>query len=196
MTHNCPIMYHIPNDKRALLSAELTEKALYQLLDRFELNDISVSDICRKSGVSRATFYRLFDTPTDVLRRGVERVMKEMVRLQQERIVNGQKIALKENFHYMLQEERYRVVEAVVRSHRTDILYSAIQQHMTPLLQGQISQKGTNLSEEQMHYIVRMLIGILTSMLTAWVEGGCRETEEQLIGHLRLFSKVTSITLQ
>lgn len=41
-------------------------KALDALLAQFDVNSITIADVCQKSGVPRATFYRLFYNINDV----------------------------------------------------------------------------------------------------------------------------------
>ena len=51
-------MYHIVNDKRAYASSRLVRDALFELVKEKPYDKITISDICRESTVSRATFYR------------------------------------------------------------------------------------------------------------------------------------------
>ena len=60
-------MYHIPDDKRAQKSAELIWRGMEQCLREKTFQKLRISDIHQKSYVSRATFYRLFDSLQDVL---------------------------------------------------------------------------------------------------------------------------------
>ena len=60
-------MYHIKNDRRCRRSADLIGSALKVLLAGKSLNDITVTDLQKVSGVGRSTFYRLFDNIDDVL---------------------------------------------------------------------------------------------------------------------------------
>ena len=90
-------MYHIPNDKRAVSSADNLEKALYELLTTRDMNEISVTDLCHASGVSRATFYRLYDNPTDILRHGLDNTMETIRQEQSELMATGKPIDLKRN---------------------------------------------------------------------------------------------------
>ncbi|MCR5787463.1 MAG: TetR/AcrR family transcriptional regulator [Acholeplasmatales bacterium] len=60
-------MYHVKTDKRSLKSAEFIYHALRTILEDKPINSISISDIANESQVSRMTFYRLFDSITDVL---------------------------------------------------------------------------------------------------------------------------------
>lgn len=46
-----------PNNKRKRESIERIEKVFIDLLQSKELNQISVSDICKKAGLNRTTFY-------------------------------------------------------------------------------------------------------------------------------------------
>ena len=60
-------MYHIKSDKRSQASAVQIVRGLQECLKNTPLKAVTVSDIHRITGISRATFYRLFDTPEDVL---------------------------------------------------------------------------------------------------------------------------------
>lgn len=60
-------MYHIPNDERAKRSAEKIYRSLRHILFTKRLEEVTISDIQLECGVSRSTFYRLFDNITDVL---------------------------------------------------------------------------------------------------------------------------------
>ena len=46
-----------PNNKRKKESMERIEKVFIELLQTKELNEISVSDICKHAGLNRTTFY-------------------------------------------------------------------------------------------------------------------------------------------
>ncbi len=59
-------MYSGKNPK-ALTSQRLLLEALNELLQEKEFKDISVSELCCRSGVSRQTFYALFKTKENIL---------------------------------------------------------------------------------------------------------------------------------
>ena len=59
-------MYHIREDKRSAQSAELIYQCILKLMDQKSYDLISVTDIQRKSGIARTTFYRCFDNISDV----------------------------------------------------------------------------------------------------------------------------------
>ncbi len=60
-------MYHIKSDKRSLNSANRIYQSLRHCLFKKNLKDITITDIYNECGISRMTFYRLFDNINDVL---------------------------------------------------------------------------------------------------------------------------------
>ena len=46
-----------PNNKRRKESQERIEKVFVELIQKKEINKISVTDICKKAKVNRSTFY-------------------------------------------------------------------------------------------------------------------------------------------
>ena len=60
-------MYHIPNDSRSKKSAIRIYQSLRHILFNKKIEDVTISDIKNECGISRSTFYRLFDNPIDVL---------------------------------------------------------------------------------------------------------------------------------
>lgn len=61
-------MYHIKEDKRSKQSANLIFNAFKSLLDEKNYADIKVTEVIERAQVSRATFYRNYDTLEDILR--------------------------------------------------------------------------------------------------------------------------------
>lgn len=55
------------NDQRVTLTKRLLREGLFRLLDKTELNKISVTQLCAESGINRATFYRHYGEPCDIL---------------------------------------------------------------------------------------------------------------------------------
>ncbi|MGM9661854.1 MAG: TetR/AcrR family transcriptional regulator [Oscillospiraceae bacterium] len=55
-------------NQRIALSKRLLKKALLRLLARKELGKIRVTELCEEASINRATFYRHYQTPLDVLK--------------------------------------------------------------------------------------------------------------------------------
>lgn len=54
-------------NQRITLTKRLLKDGLLRLLQKKSLDKINVSELCRESGINRATFYNHYETPHDVL---------------------------------------------------------------------------------------------------------------------------------
>ena len=72
-------MYRIKNDKRSLNSIKLVSDGLVKCLETKEFDNISISDIQKTTYVSRATFYRYFDSTLDVLVYNIDKIFENTI---------------------------------------------------------------------------------------------------------------------
>lgn len=56
------------HDLRVAVTKRMIKEGLLQLLEEKTLEKIRINELCEKAGVNRATFYRHYNTPQDVLR--------------------------------------------------------------------------------------------------------------------------------
>ena len=54
-------------NQRILLTKRMLQDGLLQLLETKALNAVSVTELCRVSGINRATFYNHYSSPADLL---------------------------------------------------------------------------------------------------------------------------------
>ncbi|MBP3673310.1 MAG: TetR/AcrR family transcriptional regulator C-terminal domain-containing protein [Oscillospiraceae bacterium] len=54
-------------NQRVVISKRLLKEGLLRMLEHQSLEEVNVSALCRESGINRATFYRHFTCPRDVL---------------------------------------------------------------------------------------------------------------------------------
>ena len=54
-------------NQRITVTKRMLKEGLVRLLQTKELDQIKVTELCQESGVNRATFYRHYETPKDVL---------------------------------------------------------------------------------------------------------------------------------
>ena len=69
------------NNPTALQSQGWIIQALLDLMEITEYDKISVSAICRKANLDRRTFYRNFDSKTDVLEEYIRLLGEEYIKL-------------------------------------------------------------------------------------------------------------------
>ena len=76
-------MAHKEN-QRIALTKKLLQEGLLRLLRTKSLDKISVTELCRESGINRATFYNHFSSPNELLNS-----IEEKVRLDLEQIIGN-----------------------------------------------------------------------------------------------------------
>lgn len=55
------------DDQRVALTKRLLKEGLLRLLKTNELDNVNVTELCSESGINRATFYRHYEQPRDIL---------------------------------------------------------------------------------------------------------------------------------
>lgn len=160
-------MYHIKADKRTETSAKLITEAVLALMEEKSFDEITITEVQRRSGVSRSTFYRSFDKLEDVL----ELLCDQGFRAAFERGGNLP-VAV-----YRYWSENSRILETLVKIHRTDILYTSFRRTAAdhPLIQ------GLKEDEAQYDYFVSIVTSGMVGILTTWVEHGKTETGDQVL---------------
>ncbi len=183
-------MYRITENKRIQRSASLIKDALIACLQEKNFDEITVSDIQRISGVSRATFYRIFDNTTDVLVYYCE-LLTASLTFQTEHIMfeNHRDFLL---FIFRAMMDNHVFVEAVFRSGCEDILLNI-------LLDYTMKQHAAHVSPDtpvkEMDYIISGICGYLIGIMKIWIKHGKQESPEELYQIIENFSQLISSTL-
>lgn len=159
-------MYHIPHDLRARKSADAIYKALLELLESRSLNDVSISDITKNCGVSRSTFYRLFDNVSDVVIWKCECIIDDAL----DTIGSGKINSFEETFEAFAQSwfANKTLLEALSRSSRMDILYNMHASRIDAIKES-FSEK-VKIEGIQQEYVCAIITWILPACFQVWLE--------------------------
>jgi len=173
-------MYRIKNDKRTSQSVEKITNSLKECLGKKHLNEINVKEISESASVSRATFYRIFDTPLDVLECLCETIAQDLEESLRH-VFADQKL---DHAQYTIQflVNHSDDLKAIFRSGRMDLLVKAIR----PRINWILPKSTEDLSEAEKDYIKYPLAANLISILYVWYKHGCKETVSELT---RIFRK-------
>ena len=168
-------MYHIKNDKRCIKSAARIGEALRELLTEKPLSEITVTDIQKRSGTGRSTFYRLFDNTDDVLFYLVEGEFLDMVNDYREMDWTD----FTEHLIRSIMSES-RVILTVTSSGKMHVISRALRNDLTQVAEAD-SYKFDNLSR----YMIAVFIGGCISLVTTWDETGREESVDELARMMR-----------
>lgn len=182
-------MYHIRDDKRAKRSAERLWQALLACLEGRRFQDITVMDITKRCGVARTTFYRCFDNTQDILVWKCDACFHEVLDSYHPDTFGGELDLARHYFAYWT--GHYDILDLLIRIGRQDIIYTFHMKNADILAQryGALPY----LPKEHANYFMAIRTGFTISMLTAWLQGGGKETPEELVGimaeQLRLLNR-------
>jgi len=175
-------MYHIKNDKRQQESVLRLIKGLTECLQTKKMPDIGVSQLCEVSGVSRSTFYRLFDTPIDLLEYTSNLYVEKAISDYSEEVFKTEEDFIMYSLLYW--KNHTDILEAATNCKRLDIIRKSFEAHselLLPILENQFN-------EIEMAYVQAGAAGLITSLLSLWIERGRRETPAQLFEIYRKLS--------
>ena len=150
-------MYHISDDKRAQKSAELIWQGMEQCLQEKNFQKLRISDINQKSYVSRATFYRLFDSLQDVLIYECDCIYTQLAEALKSKAVHT-----KQDFFLLLIEKwmaQEVLIETLVENNLTGILYDTHMKNRN--FMKTVFLKDSALSEREADYMVSLLANII-----------------------------------
>ena len=69
-------MYTMCITEKTAEQQKIFEQTFLQMLLENDYDSITISDLCRRAGLSRKIFYRLFEKKADVLLSMIERILK------------------------------------------------------------------------------------------------------------------------
>lgn len=175
-------MYRIKQDNRIARSVEKITGGLMQILQGKSIAQVSVAEIALAAGVSRATFYRLFDTPMDVLVYICDRLAESLSRIQRESgLASREEISLRV-LEFLI--GHYNEIHAIFRSRRPDILQHAIEPYTLPLA----PNADERFSEREEDYLRYTIAAVLVGILYVWDKHGRNENAAELYAMYRKFS--------
>lgn len=169
-------MYHISRDKRSAQSADLIYKGLLQCLERKTFDQITVTDVKKASGVARTTIYRCFDNLSDILYWRCDLCFGEALRSVSSEEPNEWEL-MRGYFSYWMKHSD--ILKLLVDIDRQDIIYACHMKNAEALAQSYGALPGLN--EMDARYFMAIRTGVTISILKAWLDGGRKETSEELL---------------
>lgn len=167
-------MYHIANDPRARKSAELIAQSVLALSKDKPADRLSIAAIQRASSVSRSTFYRLFDTPVDVLLWQVDKLFDDFVR---DLPLQGTRKSILFSFFQTIMEhaELFAALEKCSR-------LNALAQNHRRYFKDMGSLIGIPSEQEAagQEYLIDIMSYLLPVAISTWIHRGQKDTPEEV----------------
>ena len=160
------------NQQAKLITKACFQSALIQLLDKKDINDISVSELTRKAGVSRTAFYSHYQTVDDVLSE-IDDVLSEIIDEELTELNNSvwEAINREEDCFPLIQKikDNYDMYSLLMKSNIENIAFFKLRDYV----------KRTYPSlDRKTYYMLVSAIGSLRNIILEWFTNSCDESVE------------------
>lgn len=174
-------MYHVSNDKRSQKSARLIWQGMEKALRKKPLQKLRVTDIYEQSYVSRATFYRLFDSVEDVLAYECDLIYLELAEFVQ----HAAFATKQELFLCMIQKwlEQDVLVKTLAENNLVSVIYET---HMKSRgLMKALFLENATISDREADYLTAVLATLIPAAVNVWYLHGKTETPQEIYQTIR-----------
>ncbi len=163
-------MYHIKNDKRSERSSMLIYEALTSLMKEQKFDDIKITELVSRAQVSRATFYRNFDSLIDVLiyisDNTFTRLLDYLIKHHKNNPVKRSSEFIKPFLYYF--DNNTIIVKQLIQAKREHILTDSLVK-MFDNIQPQF-ENVANEANDTWDYFIAIRTGITINILIQWIK--------------------------
>ena len=158
-----------PNNKRKKESQEKIEKTFIQLIQKKNIEQISVSDICKLTKLNRSTFYANYIDIYDLDEKVKLRMADEFAEFQYAH--NS-----KHNFEGYI--NMFKNIKENQIFYRTYFKLEAISKTPATFFDKTLAEKYYN--NKYIDYHIEFFRAGLNAIITKWLNSGCKETPEEM----------------
>lgn len=166
-------------EKAALQQRRIEERLLAVMQDK-PFAEITVSSLCEQTGLSRKTFYRLFESKQDVLDSLIDRVIRDYVRysLPQQAMVPGVSVELLGFYHYWKNQKA--LLDVLSKNSISTVLYERCIRHIMQEEMDVLRQSGLLPAlQGNTEALIFFMSGILT-LVVSWHHSGFEKSPLQM----------------
>lgn len=158
--------------KRSLFTRQCIGDALISLMKEQSFEEITTSDICKRAGISRMTFYRYFCTKTDALNNYIQEVFNSYVQTIELPITIEKLKSYDHILNSVIFFERYAAFTLMLdKLNQYQLLQNAVntyfEEYIAPNYSGSV-------------YDLYFYSGALLNVYVKWKENGRKESPEEM----------------
>ena len=145
-------------------------QALFALLEKKDMKDITVCELVAKAGVSRATFYRNYLDMYQVVDEQMEKIAQEIT---DNAMATSDDIRANTLQIFQLLLRHRRILRILTHRDMGDKIYRALYRTTVNHIE--------QLNAMDNHYQPHFFAGAACGMLTAWINNGFQESPEEML---------------
>lgn len=157
--------------KKENLTIKYIYESFYAILKKNHYDSITVSDICKRAGISRMSFYRNFESKEDLLLKGIANLTKRIKNQIDDMNQSNDYYLIKTFFDYF--EKYTSVISSFEDSQIYNSLLTIASEQMQLRFQGDFINKTSK-------YISIFYLSALCSTILEWLKSGAKETPDEM----------------
>ena len=159
----------MPNNKKRKKSQEQIEKIFLQLIQKKNIDDISVSNICELSRLNRSTFYSNYIDIYDLAEKVKQQMENEFAQFQ---LSNNSK---QDEYGYL---NMFRYIKDNQIFFKTYFKLEAISKSLPTQYRVELAEKYYD--NKFIDYHIEFFRAGLNAIIKKWLNNGCKETPEEI----------------
>ncbi len=171
------------NGKIAEQSRQKIAQALLAVMQQYHYREITITQLAQEAGLSRKTFYRLFDGKEDVLSLVFENLYREcFARFSTLGIQRYWDVV---QCYFDFWEERKEMLHLFRKNDLLPVLFDGAYRYSFSIFELVRSTEVAGRYAGQLPYLLAYSVGGMHSMLLRWVEDNMSIPSSELIGQLK-----------
>lgn len=165
-------------NQRVRLTKRLLLDALLSLLEKKHIREVSVTELCAAAGINRATFYKHYGTPNDILSEVSRRYTAEMLHFQENAQDKNILQLIEENCSFMY--ENRRIIRLLVKNGMEREMAVKV---LMRLFEGAVSPPLMDMSrfdEDERRLTITYIASGCYSLLEKWIMEDIDKTPHQI----------------
>lgn len=166
----------LKNNLQNKLAKESITIALMILMEKKDFNEISITDITKKAGVSRMAYYRNYDSKEDIINKYLDDLFqgysKDILKYNEPDMFRD----LCLYFAYFRKHEK--LIVNLIHSNLTNLILDRFDNYLYVCFKSFIS--NNTYQQEIEKYIIKYTSGGLFKVLIEWVKSDLKESDEKM----------------
>lgn len=160
------------NKKSIITKGKLTD-ALFLLMEKETFSDITILQITQYADVSRAAFYRNFETKEDIIHYSVQNKVSEFMKQLED---EPKKILFDEMAFMNLWVKEKKYFQLLHKNNLINIFINEYQQYIS-----QYVRKITGTQDTYYDYLASCMAYGTIAILDVWIQHSCKENKRELL---------------
>lgn len=181
-------------DNRVRFTRECVFTALDKLMNRKSFETITVNELVEVSGISRATFYRNYNSKEEIIEKKLNQVIKDSFK---ELTSEYKGITLNEgdvlNIFFIIIKENESLLECIKNARMDSVILKELSKILT--WYANTYYKEHIKDDTIFDYIIGLVSGAIWNTISTWIEKEKKETPEELTKILVSFFTEVSYVL-